>query len=225
MVIILDLILVAIIIVSVIISAKRGFVKVFVETVGFVAAVILAFTISTPLAELTYDKIIEPPVVKAAVNAAEDNAQADIKSALPEFLVDNKLFADTVDTFAEKFNEHISDGAEIAVKTASRDVVRPITVKIIGLFYSIILLVILMIIVKFLAKLLNSLFSFSIVGTLNHILGGFVGVFKGIIISMIFCMIISLLIYFTGKGIWIFSIENISNSFIFKFFTEFISIK
>ena len=52
---VIDLIVVAIIAVCAVVSAKRGFVKVLVEAVGFVAAIILTFTISTPLSEATYD--------------------------------------------------------------------------------------------------------------------------------------------------------------------------
>lgn len=220
MVIILDLILVAIIIVSVIISAKRGFVKVFVETVGFVAAVILAFTISTPLAEVTYDKIIEPPVVKAAVNAVGESAEHEAWNALPEFLMNNDFFGEEINTFTQKISENIAEGTETAVKTASQEIVKPIAVKIFGLLYSVILVLVLSILVKFLAKLINGMFSFSVVGTLNRTLGGVLGAVKGIIIAIVICMVISLIISFTGKPLFIFTEENISNTYIFKLFTN-----
>ena len=59
----LDLIVLAIIAAVALISARRGFVRVAIELVGFIAAIFITFTISTPLASLTYDKIIEPPIV------------------------------------------------------------------------------------------------------------------------------------------------------------------
>ena len=55
--IIIDLIVLAIIGLFIYTSAKRGFVKVLVEVAGFVLAVIITFTISSPLADATYDKI------------------------------------------------------------------------------------------------------------------------------------------------------------------------
>ena len=61
----LDLIVIAIIAAVALISAKRGFVRVVIELAGFIAAIFISFTISTPLANLTYDKIIEPPIVSS----------------------------------------------------------------------------------------------------------------------------------------------------------------
>ena len=219
--IIIDLILIAVILFSAFISARRGFVKVLVETVGFVAAIIVAFTISTPLAELTYDKIIEPPIIKAAVNAVGESAEHEAWNALPEFLMNNDLFGEEVNSFTEKITQNISSGTEAAVKTASQDIVKPIAVKIFGLLYSVILILVLSILVKFLAGLINGMFSFSIIGKLNRTLGGVLGAVKGIIIAMIICMVISLIISFTGKPLFIFTEENIANTYIFKFFTSF----
>ena len=63
--IVLDLIVLAIILFTVFMSAKRGFVRVALEVVGFIAAVFITFTISTPLVNITYDKIIAPPIVSS----------------------------------------------------------------------------------------------------------------------------------------------------------------
>lgn len=221
---VIDLIALAIIVLCVIISAKRGFVKVLVETVGFVAAIIIAFTISTPIAEVTYDKIIEPPVVEAAVNAVGESAEHEAWNALPDFLINNDsaFFGTTVNSFTEKITENISQGAETAVKTASQEIVRPVAVKMLGLLYSVILILVLLIVVKLLAKLLNGLFSFSVVGSLNRTLGGVVGGVKGIVFAVIFCMLISLIVSFTGKPFLIFTEDSINNSFVFKLVSQFI---
>ncbi len=222
--IVLDLIVLAIIGICVLISAKRGFVKCLVETVGFVAAIVIAFTISSPLADVTYDKIIEPPVVKAAVDAVGESAEHEAWNALPDFIVnsDSAFFGTTVNTFTQKITQNISNGTETAVKTASQEIVKPVATKLLSLLFSVILILVLLIVVKFLAKLLNSLFSISVVGKLNRTLGGIVGGVKGIVIAIIFCMIISLILSFTAKPFLIFSQENISNSYIFKFLTEII---
>ncbi len=222
--IVLDLILIAIILFFILTSAKRGFVKVLVETAGFIAAVILAFTISTPLADTTYDKIIEPPVIEAAVNAVGESAEHEAWNALPDFLIssDTAFFGTTVNSFTEKITVNMSQGVENAVKTASQEVVKPVATKILSLLYSVILVLVLSIVVKFLAKLLNSLFSFSIVGSLNRTLGGVVGAVKGIIVAFILCAIVSLILSFTGKPFLIFSETAINETIIFKFLTNII---
>ncbi|MBO5021777.1 MAG: CvpA family protein [Clostridia bacterium] len=224
MTIVIDLILVAVILFFVLTSARRGFVKVLIETVGFIAAVVVAFTISTPLAELTYDKIIEPPVIEAAVNAVGESAEHEAWNALPDFLIDseNAFFSTTVNSFTEKITANMSDGVETAVKKASQEVVKPVASKVIGLLYSVILVIVLSIVAKFLAKILNKLFSFSFVGKINRTLGGVVGLVKGTVVAVILCAVVSLILSFTGKPFLIFSEDTINQTYLFKFLTNII---
>lgn len=218
--IVIDLILIGIILLCIYLSAKRGFVKVLIETVGFVAAIILAFTISSPLADITYDKIIEPPMIEAASNAVGENTETSALEALPGFIVNS--FGDEISVFTEKIDQNLSQGTETAVRTASQQVVKPIATKLLGLLFTAILFLLLLVVVKFLAKFLNGIFSFSIVGNLNRTLGGVIGIIRGIIFVLIFCTVISIIISFTGKPFLIFSQENIENSVLFKFFTDII---
>ena len=89
---ILDLIVVAIILFCILHSAKKGFVKVVVGVVGLIAAYMLAFTVSTPLANITYDKFIEPTMVNAVNESTDtqtDSAQTKAWDAIPEFITKN----------------------------------------------------------------------------------------------------------------------------------------
>lgn len=221
---ILDVIVIAIVVLFVITSAKRGFVNILVEVVGFIAAIFLTFTISTPLAGTTYDKIIEPPIVSAVSEEGASNASqvvTDVWEALPSFAT---AAAENAGVSSQKLNESISaniqNGAENAVKAASQNLIRPAVVKILGLIYSVVLLIILFFAVKLVARLVNRLFSFSFVGKANRTLGGIIGIFKGIIFAVFFCLVISLIVSFTDNGFLIFTPENINNSHIFKLFTE-----
>lgn len=218
---ILDLIFVAIIGISALVSAKRGFVKTLVETVGFVAAVFIAFTVSSPLADMVYDKMVEPPVIKAAVNSVDESAEHEAFNALPDFIVENSSeFFGATNKFTEKITENISKGTENAVRTASQEIVKPVVTKILSLLFSAILIIVLLILVKFLAKLLNGVFSFSVVGKINRALGGIIGVIKGIIFVLLIYIIVSFILSVTGKPFLIFTDENISSSYIFGFLSK-----
>lgn len=223
--IVLDLILVAIIFVFVSLSAKKGFVAVAVETAGFIAAIILAFAISTPLANLTYDKLIEAPMVKGveeAVGNAADIGTEELKSKMPKFILEDGKFGISAEKFNDTISQNMGKGATEAVKTASQTVIKPVVARIISMVYSIAIFLILLFVVRFLAKLLNKLFSFSVVGKLNRTLGGIVGLFKGGVIAILFCVVISIIISFTNGGFLIFTPENIAKSYVFKFFTNII---
>lgn len=219
----LDLIVIAIIAAVALISARRGFVRVVIELVGFIAAIFITLTISTPLASLTYDKIIEPPIVSSVSKATGDSVTQitdDTWNALPEFIrkySENAGFSK--ESINKSINENMGNGAVSAAKAASQGVVKPIVAKLLAVLYGIIIMVILIFLVKILAKFLNGVFSFSIVGKLNRILGGIAGIPKGIIIAMLFCMIISLIVSLTPDGFLIFKTEAMEKSWFFTHFS------
>ena len=106
--IILDVAVICIIAFYVFTSARRGFIRTLIETVGFVLIILLANSICTPLANSTYDKFLEPAVVKAVEKIDVDNVTefAEDKSLQTENSseVTNKLPAG-VNISTEKFNE------------------------------------------------------------------------------------------------------------------------
>lgn len=224
----IDLIVIAIIILMAVISAKRGFVRVAVEVAGFVAAVILVFSVNGPLANLTYDKVIEPPIVNSVEKITQENVTVSLDAtweALPDFITSN---ADKLGISKENLNQNISENAEQTtegiVKSISGEVLKPIIVNILKAVYAIIMMVVLIILVKFLARVINKLFSFSVIGKTNTALGGVLGAVKGLIIAWLFCSVVYLIISLTENGIWIFNNENIENTYIFKYLMNVIHI-
>lgn len=224
--IIIDLIIVAIILLAVVISAKQGFVRTIVGAIGFVAAVVIAFTVSEPLAQTTYDKFIEPNIVSSISETASGTVTDTVDgvwSNLPAFVTDN---SESFGINKESIKETLKESGKVDIKDAltniSQNTIKPIFTGLVSTIYSVILMVILLIIVGLLAKLLNKLFSFSIVGKLNTTLGGVIGFVKGLVIALIICEIVVLVVSLTENGIWIFNNENISNTILFKFLTNII---
>lgn len=221
--IVIDLIIVAIILIVALISAKQGFVRVLIEVVGFVLALLLAFSISAPLADTTYQKFVEPKIVESGSESAIQTTNQTVDEVwgnLPDFVTGN---ADTLGiskkALAQSLNESSGDGTAAVLKDVSQRVVKPIATNVIEMIFSIILIIIFMFIVKILAKLINKMFSFSVVGKLNHFLGGIIGIAKGGIFAILICEIMLLVISFTG-GVWIFNNENIQKTFVFEFLTN-----
>lgn len=221
--IVIDLIIVAIILIVALISAKQGFVRVLIEVVGFVLALLLAFSISAPLADVTYQKFVEPKIVESgteSVNLSTNQTVDEMWKKLPDFVTDN---ADTLGiskkALAQSLNESSGDGMTAVLKDISQRVIKPIATNVIEMIFSIILIIIFMFIVKILAKVINKMFSFSVVGKLNHFLGGIIGIAKGGIFAILVCEILLLVISFTG-GVWIFNNQNIEKTFVFQFLTN-----
>ena len=132
--IVLDLIVVLIILAVALISAKRGFVKVAIELAGFIAAVFITLTISTPLGNITYDKIIEPQIVKSmsAVTDKSVTATSDaVWNALPSVIKNHsEKLGVSKDSLDKTVSEHIGDNTENAVTAVSQTAVKPMAVKL-----------------------------------------------------------------------------------------------
>lgn len=219
--VIIDLIIIAIITFCAVLSSKQGFVKTAVEIVGFVAAIAIAFYISTPLAEFSYDKVIGLSVEKSITATTEKTAEQSINSVfdnLPSFVKKCGVNADKINN---SVNDKLSNGIESAAKDTSNLIIRPIIVKVLGLLYSVLFIIILLVVVKFLAKFLNRIFSFSIIGNINRFLGGVLGGAKGVILALLFCMLVSLLLTFFPNGFLFFTKENIDKTYLFKLLVQF----
>ncbi len=223
----LDVLILIIVLINIILSAKRGFVKTIIEVVGFVAAIILSVTASGPLANVTYDKVIEPSVIKIVEEtaaASDETTQGNLQdmadsiwSSLPEF-VKNSTESSGIskETFIDKIEIDTTDTVTAIATKTSQTIAKPIITKVLSAFYAVVLMIVLLVVVKIIAKIINPLFNFSIIGKANHTLGGVLGLIKGILVSMVFCVVVSLIVSFTGAGFLCFTEEAIDGSFIFS---------
>ncbi len=218
--IILDIIIIAIIALCIFLSAKHGFVRTFIEVAGFVAAFFIAFTISSPLADITYDKIIGPSITSKVELAAEngtDTVASSVWNSFPDIIKNHSsLIGVSEQSFSNRVNETLSSGVSDTAVKISQNVAKPLITKVVSAFYCTAIAVILIILSKFLARALNKLFNVSIIGKINSALGGIIGIFKGLAFSFVFCVIISIVVLLSKNGFWIFTPQNIEMSNLFK---------
>lgn len=217
---IIDLILFLIILFVVFLSARKGFVAVFVEIVGFILAFVLAFSLSTPISGYIYDKAIEPSIIEDAKDYTHETGNSFYDS-LPDFITDNaEKIGITAQTFDSAVTSNMDSGVENATREASQTLLKPTVVKMLEIIVTLVLIFILMFVVKILAKWLNRLFSFSIIGKVNKILGAIAGIPKGIIFAALFCLIINFVLIFEADGFWIFTPKNLSASTLFDILSK-----
>lgn len=224
---ILDGIIILIILLFVFLSSKKGFVRTLIEVVGFVAALVVAFTFSSPIANTIYDKMIQPSVVKTVENVANDgvsnatNAVDAVWEKMPAFITESSFIGlSKEDVTATVQSEAANDISQLA-QSISDSFVEPAVTKLLSVLISVILVVVLLFVVKILAKYVNKLFTFSIVGDINKTLGALLGLVKGAAVAVIFCLVISLILSFTKDGFLIFTYDAINSSYIFKFLMGF----
>ncbi len=201
MALILDLIIVAIFVLSIIITAKKGFVKSVSVIVVFLVAIFASMSLSAPIADYVYEKAVEPGVVTSiekaiteGINETEEGLSKSIWQALPAFIRNSNG--------AKQSDFEISvadvDTAHSVAVRVSEDAVKPIAVSFVKVITSLILFVVFSFAAKLITKLLDKIFSFSIVGKLNRFLGGILGLVNGAIYAIIFILLTSFLISLTG---------------------------
>lgn len=220
--IILDAIIVLIILLFVFLSAKKGFVRTLIEVVGFIAAIAIALSLSTPIANFCYDKTVNPIVAKtvqSAIDEGSSNATEAVDAVwnkLPSFLTESSFFNLSKENISNSINGEIAADTTQLINSID-SFVKPAISKLLSVIISVILVVVLLFVVKLLAKVVNKIFSFSVIGDINKTLGGILGLVKGAAVSVIFCMIISLILSFTKNGFLIFTYDAINSSYLFKF--------
>lgn len=227
--IILDLILVAIIVFFIWRSAKRGFVRVVVELVGYLLVLYIAFVCSAPLATVCYDTFAAPSVtnsietaIKGAVGNSANAAADDVIDSIPDFISESaSRFGFSTNGLKSTLQSSLNQGTEKAAVAVADYVARPIITGFIRSLLVILIFLIGFFLVRLLARAINTAFKLPIIGTANRFLGGGIGLLKGFVFAFLFCIIISALVSVTKNGFLIFTKENIDSSNLFSFLSGF----
>ncbi len=229
----LDLIVIAIVVLNIIFSAKRGFIRTAIELVGFGLSIYLAFLVGGLVANGVYDTMIEPAIVNSVVEqageTATDNVNDIVSTVFENIPKSAKLTAENLLGITE---ESIKESIDSATLTASGDtrqlvlkvtdtVARPIVVPLIKTLVAFIVFVILLFVVKILARIVNRAFSLPIIGGLNRTLGGVLGLAKGLIIAAVVCILLSTIVAMTTSGFLFFTVDNVAKTTLFKWLSGF----
>ena len=152
---ILDLIFIAIVALCIFLAVKKGFVRSLVEVVGYLLAVVIAFSVSSFVADYVYNQVIETKLVETISTAVEQNSN-DVIDKMPDYLV---AILDKTNVDLDKLlSSDNLDSQKIANQVS--EVVEPLAVNIVRTIASIIIFIILIIVVSILARFLNSLFKY-----------------------------------------------------------------
>ena len=226
---ILDLLFVVIIIITAILSAKKGFIRTLLELVGFAAAIIIALTVSEPISDFAYEKLVEPAIIEKTEGIIVENTNAireNLWEKLPSIIKDNsEFFGINEDSFLNIISSESKNGAADLSIAISEKIVRPAVVNLFSTIISFILILILIPLFRLLAKGINKLFSVSVVGKVNKFLGAILGILKGLAICLIVCILLDLIVKLSSGGFWLITNDFLDNSFIFSKIFKLIFLK
>ena len=231
--VIIDILLIAVIVLFIILGAKKGFLAVAITFAGYVASIVLAFYLSSALSNVVYNqffktsvetkvyyKIHDLDITKNIDRIFEDAVQIipyelraiSIKNAAPE----DKA---AINAAAQK------DGIGIEVSNAIANIIiAPVIKMMITAILLFIIALILMMLVRMIAKHIR-LDHIPILGPINAVLGGAMGILNGILVLYVILTISTAILMITSYQIPLLSKEVLNQSFIYKTFLQFSFIK
>ncbi len=225
--IILDIIILAVFIITVVIVTKKGFIRSLVAVVGFVAAIVLSLTFAPPIAEASYTHFIEEAVynkvhdsVADISNQSEETISSSIEnvySSLPSFISEYaKKSGYSSDEIVSAITFDDFSSAHIASAICD-NAIKPSIISILNYILVLVLFIPLIFISRFLAKLIKALIRENILGGLDRVLSIVLGVASGVAFVIVFCIAVSLISNLTNSA----SLLNaIDSSYIFKAILE-----
>ena len=230
--ILLDVILVAVALLCIRKGSKDGFAKTVVSFFGIFIAIILAVSLSKPIANYAYTNFAQKPIenaIESSIGAELDKASESDPSAqelllgvegaiekLPEF-INNSLKteekqAEISDHIVKLYTTNVSEFSHNITET----VVKPILISILAVAVFVIVFLVVFIVCVILSKALKIVNKLPLLGGVNSLLGGIIGFLKGLIIVLIINYVI---VSLTSSGTNIFGVitaETVHSSLIMK---------
>lgn len=229
---VLDILIVAIVLICILISAKKGFVRTLVSAVGFVVAIVLAVSLSTPISSSICKEYIKPAVEEKTASILSNSAGNSINEAagtiweeLPDFVVGAAASQGiTEESLGQSILESTANTAQGLATDITDKLFMPIVENLLKGIVTFVLFLILMVVVSLLSRILNKLFSGAVFGKFNRALGGVLGAVKGLVFACVFCLLISVFVGFSENGFLSITQETIDSTYIFSKVLEIFSL-
>lgn len=201
--IVLDIIFLLVFVISIIVTAKKGFLNSVIGVTAFVVSLIVAISISTPIADYVYKNFVREAVFDTASSAIENTISNTEASAVDKL----DAFYDSLPDFVENFVKTEGMSSEEIVKNFTGDkldattiteslfetVVDPALTTLLNYIFVILFAIILSLLAKSLSKVITNLLKGNLIGKANSALGGVLGAISGAFIIVIIYLIITLI--------------------------------
>lgn len=225
--IVFDIAVVAIVVLLVFLGYRRGFVRTALNLVGHLAAAVLAFLLSSPIADWIFRTFLRGSSVDLIVNGlsdmtAEQNLSEVVEkafSAIPESI---RTFAPegAFEDVRNQLMQTVPTHSEIA-NTIVDQLVAPIATTILQLLLFLILFLLFCVVVKLVSRMLKIIDKLPLIGSINSTLGLVVGLAEAVVFLAFFTGIVAMLIQMSGNQWAALNQDVVDQTFIFKYIYEY----
>ena len=177
---VLDFAFFAVLLVCIIVAAKRGFVLSLMELVGFFLAGACALSLSGLIAPEIYDRFFAQQVTQAIAARLPDLSGAATAAQQAHAALES--LPDVIAQFAASLG---IDTAAALAQTLADSIARPLVTLLCRLALFVGLILIFGILFRILAAVIDRFFHLPVLRTANAALGGVMGAFKGLLVVLV----------------------------------------
>lgn len=183
----IDALLVILLILTVIISARKGFVKCVISLVCVIAAMLAAFEFSEPAAEWCYDNIVSDIVVskvEESIDKGYDSQSValtvgEIIDTVPDFIgVQLVKLGIDINVLSENITK-LQLSTEDTAKKISDEIIRPGIIVLLNLILYLVIFILVRLILGFFSRILIKIADLPVLKQTNKTLGALIGIIKG----------------------------------------------
>ncbi len=220
---IVDVIIIALIILVIVRSSKKGFVSSLVDAFSMIIASIASYTVTPKVAQFFYDNFIKSSVSRGFEKALDEiNTGAAINekidamlASLPEGAVNLAQSLGLVDLNAIHMSGTV-DNTQL-ISTVLNNIAYNVMITITKVVVFFVLFVLFTLLLRVLSKFFENINKIPLIGKLNSTLGGVLGVIKAGIIIIVVCTVMYFVVSSSDNAELV---NAISSSKLYNFITE-----
>ena len=224
--IVIDIILAAIIIISIVRGKNAGFSKTVVSFFAVAIAIFASSFISKTATPIVYENYVGPKIettinetVMPGYSSYVPNKEevherlSEAEEKFPEFILKAVGYTQNKDAIIDSFYENIT-GSQ--AQQAIEDYIKPPVIKLIGIIILAVSFLLVLLIVLLIASKLELVNKIPVLGKFNQALGAVLGAVKGLVIALCLCLILSLCISDGTDLLGFITKQGVNSSLIFK---------
>ncbi len=218
----LDLALLAILVIAVVVAAKRGFLATILKLCGTALALAVSWLAATGLSDTVFNTFFKNNLIEQTSQMISEGGQVSIQAVV------DKLAAFLPDSLVEHLiggGEQLqgildSDTPGIAAQVVDQ-IIAPLFLPIISVVVFFVSFAVVSVLIGFLASALTNVNHIPIMGGLNRTLGIVTGVVLGVVYILLALCALWAVIVITGNELPYFNNETLSGSLFYQFFSRY----
>ncbi len=198
----LDLVLLAVIVIFIVLGAKKGFIRALLDGFSTLIAGILAYSFTESVSQYAYDAFVRN-MVRNSLSNALNSSKNDFGSVsekvetlidkIPESAINfSAKFGFNVDAVADSIIKSRPGDKEVLIDTIMTDIADKIMMPLVETITFIVLLVAFVLVLAVIIRLFDSLIKkIPVVKETDKIFGGLLGLLKGVVVLFVACTVLA----------------------------------